>query len=147
MFGIIYGLFTGCIYCIGGIKDDIDNKKCKEKYYNPQTETYIDSRGCTRDYKTDEPRIVTSQWNKEKKRYEKIVLKNGTQIVKNVTEEEDKHRGITYKSQTEKDNEPYVRPVSQWEIDYKKRKEENKRKEEERKKRKEELLKNVRRPS
>ena len=153
MFGIIYSLVMGCIYAVGGIKDDADNRKCKERYYNPQTGTYIDYRGCTRDYKTDEPRIVTSQWNKEKKRYEKIVLKNGTQIVKNITEEEDKRRGInnTQINKITESNKPckidfekgkvttsYERPKLQWQIDYEKRLlEEKERKKRERQKEKE----------
>ena len=119
MFGIIYSLFMGCIYTIGGIKDDIDNKECKKKYYNDQTGTYIDNRGCTRDYKTDEPRIVTSQWNKEKKRYEKIILKNGTQIIRNITEEEDRYRNNN-NIQIKENNELNIKPTPQWEINRKK---------------------------
>lgn len=119
MFGIIYTLFMGCMYGIGSIKDDVDNKRCKEKYYNSQTGTYIDNRGCTRDYKTDEPRIVTNQWNKEKKRYEKIVLKNGTQIVKNVTEEDDKRKKINdNKIQINKDIELKKEVSNDWKIKY-----------------------------
>ena len=122
MFGIIYTLVMGCIYGIGGIKDRADDQICKEKYYNPRTGTYIDSRGCTRDYKTNEPRIVTSQWNKEKKRYEQIVLRNGTQIVKNVTEEEDKLRKDIQIKKQNKETQHYP-SLEEWLLELKKKKE------------------------
>ena len=88
MFGILYSLVMGCIYGIGNIKENIDQAESKRKNYNRETDTYIDHRGCTRDYKTDEPRLVTSQWNKEKRRYEQIVLRNG-KIIRNIEEEKD----------------------------------------------------------
>ena len=89
MFGIIYGLFSLSMNAIGGIYNGIQNNKSKKNTYDPRTGTYIDHYGCTRDYLTDEYRNPTGKWNKEKNRYENIIIGPGNKIVRNLTEEEE----------------------------------------------------------